>query len=166
MVALDRSERPAILKTDGAAGRRLFPLRLLPCPRFRLSSDSLTIALAMFDRGEYFESHELLEDLWREAPPGDERTCLQGLVQVAVALCHDQRGNEKGARGVYQRARARLLALPPQMLGIDLAELAEELDRYFGGELGAGPPRLTRVERLTQTTEESDAGTLTRDIVL
>jgi len=118
----------------------------------------------MFDRGEYFESHELLEDLWREAPPGDERTCLQGLVQVAVALCHDQRGNEKGALGVYQRARTRLLALPPHMLGIDLAEWIKELDRYF--ELGAGPPRLRRVERQTHTTEESDAGTLTRDIIL
>ena len=164
MVALDRSERPAVLKTVGAAGRRLFPLHLLPCPRFHLSSDSLTTALAMFDRGEYFESHELLEDLWREAPPGDERTCLQGLVQVAVALCHDQRGNEKGARGVYQRARARLLALPPQMMGIDLAEWIKALDRYF--ELGAGPPRMTRVEQPTHTTEESDAGTLTRDIVL
>ncbi|MFZ4628343.1 MAG: DUF309 domain-containing protein [Blastocatellia bacterium] len=131
-----------------------------------MSSDPFTTALAMFDRGEYFESHELLEDLWREAPPGDERTCLQGLVQVAVALCHDQRGNEKGARGVYQRARARLLALPPQMMGINLRKLAEELDRYFGGELGASPPRLRRVEPLTQTTEETDAGTLTRDIVL
>lgn len=131
-----------------------------------MSSDPYTTALAMFDRGEYFESHELLEDLWRAAPPGEERTYLQALIQIAVACCHEQRGNGRGARGVYHRARARLLTLPPRMRGLDLTELIDALDRYFRGEPGASPPRLTRVERLTQTTEESDAGNLTRDIVL
>jgi predicted metal-dependent hydrolase len=131
-----------------------------------LSSDPYTTALAMFDRGEYFESHELLEDLWRAAPQGEERTYLQALIQIAVACCHEQRGNGRGARSVYQRARARLLTLPPRMRGINLTELIDALDRYFRGEPGASPPRLTRVERLTQTTEESDAGNLTRDIVL
>jgi hypothetical protein len=111
-----------------------------------LSSDPYTTALAMFDRGAYFESHELLEDLWRAAPPGAERTCLQALIQAAVALYHAQQGNGKGARGVYQRARARLQTLPARMMGLDLSELIRALDHYFEGGPGASSPRLTRVE--------------------
>ena len=38
-----------------------------------------------FNRGEYFEAHELWEDVWRELA-GAERIFVQGLIQIAAGL--------------------------------------------------------------------------------
>lgn len=78
-------------------------------------------------RGEWFEAHEVLEDLWREHPPGPEREALQGLIQAAVALEHLRRGNPVGAAKVWGRAQARWEALESWPLGADLARWAEAL---------------------------------------
>jgi hypothetical protein len=42
-----------------------------------------------FNRGEYFEAHELWEDAWRELA-GAERIFVQGLIQIAAGLHHLQ----------------------------------------------------------------------------
>jgi predicted metal-dependent hydrolase len=110
----------------------------------------------MFDRGEYFACHELLEEIWRETPSGEDRTYLQALIQVAVALYHHQQGNQKGANGVYQRARARLLTLPRRMRGLALPELIDALDHHFREGGGAPLPQLVWIEQI----EELDAGTV------
>lgn len=52
----------------------------------------------------FFEAHEVLEGLWvRSRDPGQ-----QGLIQLAAALYHVQRGNMKGARTMIDRAIPRL----------------------------------------------------------
>lgn len=66
--------------------------------------------LAEFNRGAFFEAHESLETLWRSKLNPALKTGLQGLIQVAVACVHLQRGNEKGARGVLERAHKNLRA--------------------------------------------------------
>jgi predicted metal-dependent hydrolase len=63
--------------------------------------DRLTEGRTAFDRGAYFEAHELWESIWRELG-GEERTAVQGLIQLAAALHHLQRGRPGPA--------ARLLA--------------------------------------------------------
>jgi len=50
-----------------------------------------------FDEGNYFEAHELWEDLWNEAS-GSRHAYLQCLIQVAVALHHASRENWAGTR--------------------------------------------------------------------
>jgi len=60
-----------------------------------------------FNRREFFDAHEVLEELW-QTYGGPDRTFYQGLIQVAVALEHRQRGNLRGARGVLASARRRL----------------------------------------------------------
>ena len=52
--------------------------------------------IALFNHGEFFEAHEVLEDVWRAAPPG-EKKFLQGLIQVAVSFHHRSTGNLIGA---------------------------------------------------------------------
>ena len=52
----------------------------------------------------FFEAHEVLEGLWVRTR--DRRQ--QGLIQMAAALYHVQRGNLKGARTMFDRALPRL----------------------------------------------------------
>jgi uncharacterized protein len=60
---------------------------------------------ALFNSGLFFDAHEVLEDLWREAPSDRPiRRHLQGLVQLAVAFHHQSTGNRIGARSVLGRA--------------------------------------------------------------
>lgn len=78
--------------------------------------------LDLFNRGAYFEAHEALEDLWRAADPPD-KPFLQGLTQIAVALVHQKRGNQVGARSLLARGKANLAGYPERYLGVDVAAL-------------------------------------------
>jgi hypothetical protein len=54
-----------------------------------------------FNRGEFFDAHEVWEDVWRERE-GPDRSFLQGLIQMVTALHHFERGNLKGARALVE----------------------------------------------------------------
>lgn len=91
----------------------------------------------LFNRGEYFEAHEVAEHLWlRAAEP--EKTFLKGLIHAAVALCHYQRGNGHGARVKYASCRRYLEPYRPDYQGVDLEDLLAEMDRFFAA-LAASP---------------------------
>jgi hypothetical protein len=92
--------------------------------------------IELFNRGEYFECHEVLESLWQSAPE-PERSFLHAVIQVAAALHHEQRGNHKGARSVWQRARKKLIALPAQMMQVETAALVRQVDDFFAIASGA-----------------------------
>jgi predicted metal-dependent hydrolase len=65
----------------------------------------LAKGLALFNSAHFFDAHEALEDVWREAPRHSHlRRHLQGLVQLAVAFHHQSTGNLVGARSVLERA--------------------------------------------------------------
>lgn len=99
-----------------------------------------------FNAGEFFECHEALEEIWLPAQ-GIEREFLHAIIQAAVALHHYQRGNSKGAASVYKRASRKLEALPPQMMRLDLAAFARQLDDFFTQAFGNHqvPPALPQI---------------------
>ena len=82
--------------------------------------------IASFNRGEYFESHEVWEELWR-ACQGPEKMFYKGLIQAAVALHHAGRGNRGGAWTLYRRSRCALEPYRPCYLGLDLERFLAEL---------------------------------------
>lgn len=41
-----------------------------------------------FNRGEYYEAHDVLEHLWLQTPPGPEHAFYKGLIQLAGAFVH------------------------------------------------------------------------------
>ena len=70
-----------------------------------MNEKPLAKGLALFNSGHFFDAHEALEDVWREAPRhSHRRRHLQGLVQLAVAFHHRSTGNLVGARSVLERA--------------------------------------------------------------
>ncbi len=83
-------------------------------------ADRIREGLALIDARRWFEAHEALELAWRATPSGPERELLQGLIQLAVALEHWRRGNPRGTAGQWDKARHRLEALPPVVLGVDV----------------------------------------------
>ena len=61
----------------------------------------------LFNRGEYFECHEVLEAAWLEAC-GADKTFLQGLIQVAVSFYHLRRGNFPGSSRLLRAGLEKL----------------------------------------------------------
>ena len=94
-----------------------------------MNPDAYRRGLQLFNRGEFFEAHEILEDVWRAAPL-EERRFLQGLIQVAVALHHHSTGNVTGCRSVLARACRNLSSYPSKYGGLDLAGLLATLELW------------------------------------
>lgn len=82
--------------------------------------------IGLFNAGEFYEAHEVLEDVWRPWT-GPERLFVQGLIQVAVALHHHSTGNLAGATSLLRRAAKNLATFPRVCCGIDLEALREAI---------------------------------------
>ena len=84
----------------------------------------------LFNAGEFFEAHEVLEDLWVvEVAP--LREYYKGLIMAAVAVCHWQRGRPSPAWRLWRDARPRLAAVPPNFEGFDVAAFIDRMDTLF-----------------------------------
>lgn len=68
---------------------------------------ALREGIALYNRGEYNEAHEVLEAPWRRLD-GDDREIYQGLIQVATAFHKVGRGKFRGAKLLLQRGLGRL----------------------------------------------------------
>lgn len=77
--------------------------------------------IAEFNRGEYFEQHELLEQAWL-AERRPVREMYQGILQVGVAFLQIQRNNWAGAIKMFRRGLPRLRTLPPVCQGVRIGE--------------------------------------------
>jgi uncharacterized protein len=101
--------------------------------------------LELIRNGEFFEAHEELEDEWRTAPV-EERDFLQGLVHVAVAWLHAERGNRNGCERQLVKAERRLAAYRPSHRHVDVDAVLADVDsarrRVEAGSLELPPPRI------------------------
>src|SRR5688500_13019189 len=85
----------------------------------------------LFNDGEFFEAHEVWEDIWHEAY-GIKYEFYQGMIQCAVALEHYRRSNPRGVVSLYDSYRKHFgRGVPDQFMGLDvksfLAEMREAL---------------------------------------
>jgi uncharacterized protein len=81
-----------------------------------------------FNRGEFYECHEYLEEAWMQEPRR-VRFLYQGILQVGVGFYHLQNGNWRGATGLLRNGTQRLKEFEPDTLGIDVARLVRESER-------------------------------------
>jgi len=86
--------------------------------------------LRLFNEEDFFESHEILEELWAETQD-DRKKFYQGLIQAAVALLHFGNGNLGGAKKVYLSSRKYLEAYLPEFEGLDVAKFLDEFQFCF-----------------------------------
>ncbi|OME88110.1 hypothetical protein BK120_02005 [Paenibacillus sp. FSL A5-0031] len=76
---------------------------------------------------DYFECHELLEEYWKENPGDRFADTWVGLIQLAVGLYHERRGNVRGAVKMLMQADRRLSAAPLDELGLGKNSLQMQL---------------------------------------
>lgn len=77
---------------------------------------------------DYFECHEVLEELWLEE---GRNPLYQGLLQVAVGLYHHRNGNISGSIKLFNQAISKLENYPEISLGIDLGDILEHSRKYL-----------------------------------
>jgi predicted metal-dependent hydrolase len=101
--------------------------------------------LELIREGEFFEAHEELEDEWRTAP-AEERDFLQGLVHVAVAWLHAERGNRNGCERQLVKAARRLAGYRPSHRGVDIDTVLADVEAaralLEAGSVELPPPRV------------------------
>jgi predicted metal-dependent hydrolase len=78
--------------------------------------------LAHFNAREFFEAHEVWEEVWlTEDEP--ERTFLQGLIQIAAAFHHYRHGNSEGAESLLAAGIVKITRFPHDYHGLAVEEL-------------------------------------------
>jgi Domain of unknown function (DUF309). len=69
----------------------------------QMQKNIFEFAKELFNKERFWEFHEVLESLWRKNE-GKEKNILHGLILIAAAFVHKQRGNDKVALSVLKRA--------------------------------------------------------------
>jgi predicted metal-dependent hydrolase len=86
--------------------------------------------IQFFNRRDFFEAHEVWEDLWQECA-GPERRFYQGLIQAAVGLHHFSNGNLRGAAKLYHSAGDYMQRFGTNYQGLDVAAFWRQMERCF-----------------------------------
>jgi len=92
--------------------------------------------LAHFNAREFFEAHEVWEEIWLvEAEP--EKTFLQGIIQIAAAFHHYCHENPAGAESLLAAGIVKLSRFPEAHRGLSIGDLRSVAKRW-ARRLGQG----------------------------
>ena len=97
-------------------------------------------AIDQFNREEYYECHDTLENLWR-AEKGGIRNLYKGILQIGVGIYHGRRSNLRGALRLISSGMELTRRFGPFCLGIDVelflqtnGQLKDELEKMEPGQ--------------------------------
>ena len=102
--------------------------------------------LQAFNRGEYYQQHDLFEELW-VASEGPVRDLYRAILQVGVAYYQLERGNFRGALKMLQRSVQWLYPLPDTCQGLDVAALRRDSYAVRAELQRLGADRLSEFDR-------------------
>lgn len=102
----------------------------------------------LFNREEFWESHEVLEGPWRR----NGSHFYQGLIIYASVFVHVQRGNPRGVRKQMAKVERYLKPFTPHYMGIDVdavlahgrhcVQLLDQHPEWSGDRLASSMPRI------------------------
>jgi uncharacterized protein len=95
--------------------------------------------IVLFNRGDYFEAHEVWEALWMDTA-SPEKCYYQALIQAAVGLCHFCNGNVRGAVKLYHSSRNYMDRYAPVCQGLDIAGFWRQMEACFAELLATPDP--------------------------
>jgi uncharacterized protein len=102
--------------------------------------------IELFNQGEYFEAHEVLEHAWNEdETPG--RELYRAILQIAVAYLQIERGNYNGAVKMFLRLRQWIDPLPDVCRGVDVAQLRLDAREVYAQVLLLGRSSIAEFDR-------------------
>ncbi|MGQ0603287.1 MAG: DUF309 domain-containing protein [Anaerolineales bacterium] len=101
--------------------------------------------IALFNRREFFDAHEVLEHAWNdESSPA--RELYRGLLQVAVAYLQIERRNYAGALKMFLRVRQWLDPLPEVCRGVNVVQLRADALTARTALEALGPARVAEFD--------------------
>lgn len=104
--------------------------------------------LEQFNRGEYFEQHESLEEIWIE-DPRPLRRLYQGILKIGVGLYKLRLGNYRGTVNHINGGIVYLERFPDDCMGVDVARLIAEAGAVRDRVVELGPDRLGEFDLTT-----------------
>lgn len=107
---------------------------------------ALLLGIEQFNKREYFECHETLENLWNDEP-GPIRVLEKGILQVGVGCYHLLRGNYRGAVLKLASGANYLEPFAPRCRGVEVAQLIADARRLHAEVVALGPERLSEIDR-------------------
>jgi len=90
-----------------------------------------------FNRAQFFEAHDVLEQLWLKNRHGPNGSFYKGLIQLAGAFVHLQKNRLRPAAALFKLAETNLKNYPQQHEQLNLRELRDLAGRWLA-ELEAG----------------------------
>jgi uncharacterized protein len=106
------------------------------------------VGLEQFNRGEYFEQHESLEEIWID-DPRPLRRLYQGILKIGVGFYKLRLGNYRGTVNHINGGIAYLEQFPDGCLGVDTARLISEAAAVRDRVIELGPGRLNEFDLST-----------------
>jgi uncharacterized protein len=76
---------------------------------------------------DFFQCHEVLEEYWKSVPDSPLRQAWHGLIQIAVTLYHQRRGNIAGARKMLASAIHNITEDHMEQLGLQVDAFSQAL---------------------------------------
>ncbi|MBM3800746.1 MAG: DUF309 domain-containing protein [Acidimicrobiia bacterium] len=113
----------------------------LPTNPTKLHPTEFYEGLDLFNRGFYFECHDVWEEIWGDAK-GKNKIFYQALIMSAVSLYHFGNENLEGALSCFHKAAVQFRQLPERFLGLDVAAFVEQMRVFFDG-MSVGETELT-----------------------
>jgi predicted metal-dependent hydrolase len=95
----------------------------------------------LFNRGEFWESHEVLEASWRE----NRSDFYQGLIILASAFVHAQRGNVHGVCAQLDKAIRYLEPYQPNHMGLEVERLLQQAEQTRESVVSGEPVQFPRI---------------------
>jgi hypothetical protein len=83
-----------------------------------------------FNRREYFEAHDILENLWLQVRPGPKGDFYKGLIQLAGAFVHVQKGRRGPALALLRLARTNLAKYSPMLDGLVIRDVMSVIKEW------------------------------------
>ncbi len=105
------------------------------------------VGIDLFNREEFFECHEVLEEVWTFSQQPD-RWFLQALIHFAVGFYHHGRDNRNGATRQLRKGLKKLQGYVPEWDGLETGKIAREVEQRLAeierGGTFSGYPRIVQ----------------------
>lgn len=84
----------------------------------------------LFNRQQFYEAHDVLEDLWLEDRHGPNGNFYKGLIQLAGAFVHWQKRRAQPAQAVFTLAHNNLSRYPGTHEKVNLIAVLELIEHW------------------------------------
>lgn len=91
-----------------------------------LMQESISTAVLLFNMERFWKSHEVLEQVWKEAS-GLPKSILNGVILVDAAFVHLQKGEQDIYFSILRRSLQKFLDSPQYFYGVSICELVGQV---------------------------------------